>query len=369
MLPATARVVRTFLGYQIQCTQCHDHPFNADWKQKHFWGVNAFLRQVKRDGNPQMQNNNQMQQTVLLTLSDEGNYNREGIVFYEKRNGVFLPSYPIFLDGRRIPAGGKVTRREELARFITSYKVKDEEGKEFDQFARAYVNRMWGHFFGRGLNVKATWDDFGEHNELVHEGLLNKLADSFGGTGAYDPRRMIRWITASDAYNLKAVANKTNDSAEAEPYFSRMPIKMMSPEQLLESLIVATRTPAGDQRQLRETWLNLLVRNFGDDEGTEATYNGTILQALLMMNGRQINDAINQQSGTVERAAKMTNGKQTLNYLFLSTLSRPVSDKEYNQIVGRLPLANGRIKDSDSQGPLKDVFWALLNCNEFILNH
>ncbi|MBL8797180.1 MAG: DUF1549 domain-containing protein, partial [Planctomycetia bacterium] len=34
--PITARSVRLFLGYQIQCTQCHDHPFNADWKQKHY---------------------------------------------------------------------------------------------------------------------------------------------------------------------------------------------------------------------------------------------------------------------------------------------------------------------------------------------
>ena len=64
----------------------------------------------------------------------------------------------------------------------------------------------------------------------------------------------------------------------------------------------------------------------------------------------------------------MANGRQTLNYLFLSSLSRPATDKEYNQIIRQLPLRAG-LKDSDGTGPLKDVFWALLNCNEFILNH
>ena len=44
------------------------------------------------------------------------------------------------------------------------------------------------------------------------------------------------------------------------------------------------------------------------------------------------------------------------------------SQKEYSQVVSRLPLAGGRIKD-DGAGPLQDLFWALLNCNEFILNH
>src|SRR5207302_3847661 len=52
MVPLTARVTRLFLGTQIQCAQCHDHPFYGNLKQEDFWGVNAFLRQVERRGNP-----------------------------------------------------------------------------------------------------------------------------------------------------------------------------------------------------------------------------------------------------------------------------------------------------------------------------
>src|SRR5262249_13600191 len=158
--------------------------------------------------------------------------NQKGIVFYEKRNGVFLPSEPIFLDGRRIPAGGQLSRREELARFMVSHK----------NFNPAAVNRLWGHLFGRGMNVKAAYDDFGEHNEVVHRKLLTRLGEQLAGSGAHDPPKLIKWICSSDAYTLKSIANATNIAPEAEPYFARMTLKMMSPEQLLESLITATKT-------------------------------------------------------------------------------------------------------------------------------
>ena len=45
-VPITSRVTRLFLGIQTNCIQCHDHPFNPEWKQDNFWGVNAFFRQI-----------------------------------------------------------------------------------------------------------------------------------------------------------------------------------------------------------------------------------------------------------------------------------------------------------------------------------
>ena len=48
-VPITSRTTRLFLGLQTQCVQCHDHPFNPDWKQSNFWGVNVFFKQVDRE--------------------------------------------------------------------------------------------------------------------------------------------------------------------------------------------------------------------------------------------------------------------------------------------------------------------------------
>src|SRR5262249_20096257 len=112
----------------------------------------------------------------------------------------------------------------------------------------------------------------------------------------YDLKKLIRWICHSHAYNLSCVANKTNDKPEVEPLFSRMVLKALSPEQLFESLMVATRAAAADtkdgKRAAREQWLGNLISNFGDDEGNEVNFNGTVVQALMMMNGKEINEAI-----------------------------------------------------------------------------
>jgi hypothetical protein len=357
-VPITSRSIRLFLGYQIQCTQCHDHPFNADWKQKHFWGVNAFFRQTQRVGAPAMgKQAKKGMPTPVMELTDNGGYNTSGIVFFEKRNGVFLPSEAVFLDGSRIPKNTTdMSRRQILSKFVTNHK----------NFSRAFVNRMWGHLFSRGMNAKPAFDDFGEHNDVVHEELLNELAESFSKSGNYDPKKLIRWITASEAYNLKAIANSTNDTSEAEAYMSRQMLKAMSPEQLYESLIAATQRKADEKT--REDWMRRLTQNFGDDEGNEITFSGTVVQALLMMNGRDLNDAIGAGQGTVSAAMKKKSGKETVDYLFMATLNRPASPKEYQQIVGKLPLA-GKTKDTEAAGPIQDLFWALLNCNEFFLNH
>ena len=45
-IEATAKTSQIFLGMQVRCTQCHNHPFN-DWKQNQFWEMNAFFRQTR----------------------------------------------------------------------------------------------------------------------------------------------------------------------------------------------------------------------------------------------------------------------------------------------------------------------------------
>jgi hypothetical protein len=374
MVPITSRSMRLFLGLRIQCTQCHDHPFNDEWKQSHFWGVNAFFRQVDAPlGRPGVMMKKDTTRN-RLELVDNPNLNPNGIVSYERRNGVVLFTKPVFLDGRKYDPASKLTRRQQLAQFVVTSPY----------FAKAFVNRMWGHFFGRGLyTTSREVDDFGEHNPIVLPELLDKLAEDWATRYQYNPRDLIRWICNSRLYGLSSVANATNTSSDAEPFFSRMLLKAMSPEQLFESLMVATQSKAAanDQmrRKMREEWLNKLILNFGDDEGNEANFNGTVVQALMLMNGEEINKAItDREYGTVAHVLKQRGiTRDSIAYLFLAALNRPPTEAEYRRLlVPQMRMLLGVRSPRTPQETVEsyvafyqDLFWAILNSSEFFLNH
>jgi hypothetical protein len=299
----------------------------------------------------------------------------------------------------RFDPNSKLTRRQQLAEYIT----------KSDYFPKAYVNRIWGHFFGRGFTNPGPVDDFGEHNPVTHPMLPNELiaklmkvsgplpADLAKEVKKYDddkdtdrlldylakefkkygnnPRDLIRWICNSEAYNLSSVANKTNEKGDAEPFFSRMLLKTMSPEQLFESLMTATQAEQAEtkdaKKKLREDWMKNLVVNFGDDEGNEVTFNGTVVQALILMNGKEINDAIsNPDKGTVAMTWKKygRNQARTLDLLFLAALNRLPTPREHS-LIGQRSKIMGAGDVKNPLAPWQDLFWALVNSNEFILNH
>lgn len=415
-VPITSRVTRLFLGIQTNCIQCHDHPFNPEWKQDNYWGVNAFFRQVEREGTPAPSEalaGKKKMAALPVGLKDNPELNKNGRIYFERRNQLVVATKANFLphlaelekEGaipkRPIPANK--TRREALAEYIVQH----------DNFAKAYVNRMWGHFFGRGMNELPAADDFGAHNKVVHPDLLNKLAEDFAKYG-YDPKKLIEWICNSDAYGLTYQANDqkegkgSNAKDEAAPYFSRMLLKSMSPEVLFESLEVATRLDSAPDKEAKkakkDAWMAKLTRNFGDDEGNEVTFNGTIIQALLMMNGPELNSEISRKDGTsaVDKAMAKYKGRgnemRVVEELYLMALGRkpsqsimvalPMRDtktgkeiidpktgkpkpggttSEANFLTAKLKEAMG--KSGDLKPFYEDVFWTLLNTNEFILNH
>jgi hypothetical protein len=374
MVPLTSRITRLFLGVQTQCTQCHDHPFDNNLTQQHFWGVNAYLHQVKRIGNPPMRRRDM---TGPLTLEDDANVNVEGLVYYEKvKNALVKQTKAVFLEGSRMPLTDKlgpdgktklpisgIARREELAQRVI----------EHPNFPRAIVNRMWAHFFGRGFTQ--PMDDLNEENQVSIPELFDELSAAYKHYD-YDQRRLIRWICNSSAYQLSCVTNKTNDKPEADPFYSRMQLKMVSPEQLFESLMTATvpdyanGKPDEAVKKLREQWANTLVANFGDDEGNEVNFNGTVVQALMMMNGKEINEAVNRKEKST-LAAILTKDKgqprAIVNDLFLVTLNRLPSQTDITKIIAAAKRTSGA--DKDPMAPFQDLFWALLNSSEFMLNH
>ena len=357
MVPITSRVSRLFLGIQTQCTQCHDHPFDANLKQEHFWGINVFLRQVARDGTPPNMRQRDMGYPAL-TLKEDDRANGDGVIAFEKRNGVFRETKARFFEEKDLKLGKTANRREELARLIL----------ESDSFPKAIVNRMWSVFFGKGFCNPI--DDFNEQNQVANPELLAELGKKFKHYG-YDLKKLIRWMCNSEAYSLSVVANKTNDKVEHEVFFSRMLLKALSPEQIFESLMVATQSEQAKdaKKQQMDRWLGSLVQTFGDDEGNEVSFNGTVVQALIMMNGQDINEAISRDKGTVSWAlTKGRTWRPAINDLYLAALNRPVGNQEFLRILQKMRLRPG-FRDKNPRAPLEDMLWALLNSNEFMLNH
>jgi hypothetical protein len=355
-VPLTSRTTRLFLGRQLQCAQCHDHPSN-EWKQSDFWSLNAFFKGIRVEGSRSRGSSRGNLDAVVLADEPTEDYAR-----FEKRNGMVGVAFPRFLDGRKLPAAGEVERRAELARMISE--------PTNDALAQAFVNRMWAHFLGRGL--VSPVDDLGPHNPPSHPELLEFLAREFQSSG-YDVKQLIRLITASRAYQATSERPKNSSPDESPFQFHSMQLRPMSPEQLFDSLLTATGAHrAGGSRsdEKRDRWLRQFLYVFGNDEGEElTTFQGTIPQALMMMNGELIREAVSAKPGsflaeTVRQAeAQPRPAVYLVNQLYLAALSRSPTARELAQAGLFLQT------DPNSLDVLQDLFWALLNSNEFILIH
>lgn len=361
----TAKTTRLFLGMQVQCTQCHNHPFNK-WKQDQFWQFNSFFRQTdKKDRRKYDPKSGRMVDDYSeVTWKDF-----QGPVYFEKRSGLMQVAYPEYL-GAKIDPGPETDRRKELGRLMT-----ETSDHEIPMIAKAMVNRMWGHFFGYGFTRPV--DDLGPHNAASHPELMDRLSTEFVKSG-YDLKQLVRWICNSHSYNLTSEFGSNNDfddpAAGEMPLFSHMYVKSMSAEQLYDSLIVATnahnsgRSNWEDAEKQRQRWMQQFVVAFDTDENDESTtFNGTIPQALMMMNGELIDNAINAKKGSYLFSVLSDRGADArkIQSLYLTALSRPATRSEINT-AGKLLASYPRDKQVAAY---QDLFWALLNSNEFIFNH
>jgi hypothetical protein len=125
-------------------------------------------------------------------------------------------------------------------------------------------------------------------------------------------------------------------------------------------------------KELRDRFLDQLISNFGDDEGNEVVFNATVVQALMMMNSGDINDLIapkDKGKGTVENviAKRGHSSSAIIRDLYLAALNRPPTPREMDKITRA--LSTTAVRDTNPYAPYQDIFWALVNSNEFILNH
>ena len=340
-----ASTARTFLGIRIECAQCHDHPFD-NWKQNDFWSFAAFFAGMERQGRG----------GFLAAIREVADRRKLKIPGTETSVG------PVFLDGSRPLPTQTRGARQLLADWMITV--------ENSYFAKAAVNRLWSQMFGIGLVDPP--DDFTADNPPSHPKLLDLLASEFASHN-FDVRHILRSIVASDAY--QRTSRQTDPSQQRTRLFSRMAVKGLSPEQIFDSLAQATgyvpvavdrtSTGPGALDSVRSEFVDL----FGDDSSRPTQQRTTILQALALMNGGLVSEATSLDrsrtlTAVVEFPALGTGDR--VEALFLAALGRRPGAKRLAALVAYVD-AGGVTKDPAAA--LADVFWALLNSSEFLLNH
>lgn len=362
---ATAAVSRIFLGLQVQCTQCHNHPFNQ-WKQQKFWEFNAFFRQ-SRALRRFASGTRDIDHIELINedFAGQGRNPSKAEIYFQLRNGMTKVAYPVFIDGTAIDKSGyvkEVNRRDELGNLMM----------ESDYLDKAIVNRMWAYFLGYGFTKPI--DDLGPHNPVSNPELFEQLAKDFRDK-SYDLKQLIVWITMSKPYQLSSRSIKENESDDPTlgelPKFSHFYTRQMSAEQLYQSLTVATqagrRGNLDEQQRRRDDWMRQFVVAFGTDEGDETTtFNGSIPQSLMMFNGDLIRDAISIEPGSwlQQLSQYKSSPQEKVQFLFIAGLGRKAKPEELT-IATQLMEARKR----EVGGMLQDLWWAILNSNEFIFIH
>ena len=379
---------KIFLGVQIQCAQCHDHK-TEKWKTDDFRRFAACFAKTRAVavGDPEMK-----QKTFAVTDADNIAMRKR----QEPEIKAIVAAAPTALDGTDFSSSEN--RRQALAAWMTA--------PDNPWFARAAVNRLWAHFLGRGFVDPIT--DFRPGNPAVVPALLDALAKDFVASG-YDLQRLIRLVCATEVYQ-RASVGKTKDKL-----WSRFRTEPLAPDELLDSIVVATKADAVAERgnknleAVRERLDKQISFLFDVDEESDAPdYDGSIPQALFLLNGAFVNAGARAIPGSAlaEVLALAGDDDEKIRSLYLRTLSRlpdagelaaakevlanpaietetateeaePAADPKV-EAKGKGKKGKGRGKGATAvkaraaqgkKGAYEDLFWALLNSSEFALNH
>lgn len=340
----TDNITRMFMGVQLQCAQCHNHPF-TDYKQDEYWGMAAFFLKVAPDGNPKGAAKNKT--TVSISEKAKVGKKKGGL----PESAKILP--PKFLGAEQPTIKATDPSRPTLAAWMTTAKNP--------YFSKAMVNRLWGQMFGRGI-VNPV-DDMHDGNAVSHPELLADLAQQFS-TNDFDVKHMIRAICNSDTYQRSSKPHKGNGDAAPE-LFAKMAVKPLSGEQLFDSLQVvgaigrgaAPKTKAArGTGNAREQFVNF----FSAEDGADVTeYQSGIPQVLRLMNAAQLNNPSSLNSIVRDTKTK----EEALERLYLTMLARRPTAEEKDRFVAY--MAKTKAMPRTAYG---DLMWALMNSSEFALN-
>lgn len=354
-----ANSARAFLGLNLDCAQCHDHPFSR-WTQEQFWELAAFFTQPGTL--PRVSTSHNLGPSSFMIAIPGAEQTVQAALFTGD-----TPAWPEAIDidsGRRVLAG-----------WLTS--------SENRYFAQNGVNRVWANLFGSGLIEPL--DDLSDDNNHEHRGLLQEIARDFAATG-YDLRNLTHALVLTREYQqtteFPAVAatqptlpslsgtvpperSAGETSAELQYSYRRLPVRGLTGEQLSAMIRTAAgeSVPSGGNRDLSG-------KTFADRFRTDcpAIAQRSILQSLTLMNGELVSRATAPDSSplliSVAGAPFLSTAEQ-IEVLFLATLSRSPKADELPLLVRHLE----QYPPENRAQALSDILWSLINSSEFSTNH
>ncbi len=361
---ATVAVTRIFLGTQLQCARCHDHPYEA-WTQRDFYGMAGFfVRLVVVEGEAvkgkrKVTIGEKSTGEVLFTGSaKEQRPGQKGEPIKPKFLGgkeLAEPAVPkdfkeAVLKGSAVPPKPLFSRKQKLVDWLVS--------PDNPYFAKAAANRVWAQLMGRG--VVHPIDDLSEKNEPSHPGLLQALTKDLLAR-KFDLKGFIREIVRSDAYQL----GDTGEVADALPtLFERARVRPLSAEELMASL----RTASGDAPNAKAPGdtSEYFLRYFGEPTDGQGTFQGGLAEHLFLNNASQFRVFAQARKGNLADGLVATKApwEEKVDRLFLSVLSRPPRPEERKRFVAHLSSDAKMVPTL-----VEESIWVLMSCAEFRFNH
>jgi hypothetical protein len=341
-------VSQLFLGIRLECAQCHHHP-SERWGQDDYFGFAGFFTGVVRKNLPSGR--------MAITTA-------AGSDLKHPRTGAIVPTRA--LGAAPVDFANVPDRRQPLADWMTA--------GDNPYFAAAISNRLWSHYFGRGL-VEPI-DDLRATNPATNEPLLAALAEHLRSL-KFDLKAFTRTLLQSRAYQLESHANA--DNASDEQNFSHAAHKALPAEVLLDALCDVTQAPekfngwpAGYRAV--QIWDNRMpsyfFRIFGRPVRAsvcecERSNEPSISQALHLMNSSEVMEKIHSRTGRARRLAdRSLPPEAVIDELYLAALSRFPRDTERALLIQAFAR-----EGSNRRTAIEDVMWALLNTKEFLYNN
>lgn len=367
----TEVVSRVFLGTQIHCARCHNHPFDR-WKQTDFYGMAGFFVRLNfieanHDGKRHYVLAEKSTGEVLFTgPAAEQKPGKKGDPVPARFLGGELLNEPALpkdfkepdLKGNKNPPRPLFSRKEKFAEWATAV--------DNPYFTKAIVNRLWAQYLGRGLIHPV--DDIRIDRPASHPELFKLLQEELVAH-QYDLKWLTRELVNSRVYQLSSRSTLT----EALPqHFERARVRPLTAEEMMAAFRTATGFDAavlaagGKPETTKTPEEPYFMQNFGTPMNGRGEFQPGLNEHLFLNNSTNLRQSFLQaKKGNLTDS--IVNSKAPLeervDQMFLAVLSRLPKEAERKKFVEY--IAAGK-----TPGPaVEDAVWVLLNTAEFRFNH